>query len=282
MFVSNYTNMKTTLTNSIKKIAAALLMLISTQQLSAQLANGTIAPDFTITDLNGTTHNLYTYLAAGKTVYIDFFACHCPSCWAYHNTHAMNDLYNHRGPSGTLSQNVIVIAIEYDANNGLNEFNGISGSTQGNWLSGTNHPTCNPEGTLRTQIISAYNVVYYPMVYAICPNKQVTLIGTQNETTLYNHVSTCVTTGINESTLIDNSITLFPNPSSNLVQLNINHSLSSINAITIIDVNGKVVLDIDKTAIDSAFDTSLLDNGFYTIVVETTEGKLTKKFIKTN
>ncbi len=273
--------MKTTLFNSIKKIAVVLL-LISTQHVNAQLANGSVAPDFTITDLNGTTHNLYTYLAAGKTVYIDFFACHCPSCWAYHNTHAMNDLYNHRGPSGTLSQNVIVIAIEYDANNGLNEFNGISGSTQGNWLSGTNHPTCNPEGTLRTQIISAYNVVYYPMVYAICPNKQVTLIGTQNETTLYAHVSSCVSTDINTPSLINNSITIYPNPVNNTVQFNVTNSSLSINAITVMDVNGKVVLDFGKTDIDGAIDTSLLNNGFYTIILETTEGKLTKKFIKTN
>ena len=33
----------------------------------AQLPNGTYCPDFTGTDLNGNTHNLYTYLDAGYT-----------------------------------------------------------------------------------------------------------------------------------------------------------------------------------------------------------------------
>ena len=57
------------------------------------------------------------------------------------------------GPNGTINQNVVVIAIEFDPNNGLNELNGISGSTQGNWVSGTTYPIINPEGIARTQVL---------------------------------------------------------------------------------------------------------------------------------
>lgn len=44
----------------------------------AQLADGSTAPDFTLTDINGQTHHLYDYLGAGKTVIIDFFCCPLP------------------------------------------------------------------------------------------------------------------------------------------------------------------------------------------------------------
>ena len=57
------------------KLTALLLILLSfSYPAKSQLADGTTAPDFTLTDINGTSHNLYTYLNAGKTVVIDFFA----------------------------------------------------------------------------------------------------------------------------------------------------------------------------------------------------------------
>ena len=155
-----------------------------------QLENGSIAPDFNLTDINGNQHNLYSYLNQGKTVYIDFFACHCPSCWNYHSTHSLSDLFDQYGP-GSSSNDVFVFAIELDQNNGTNEFFGISGTTQGNWVEGTNYPQINPEGNLLTQTMNDFSVDYYPLIYAICPDKKVTLIGTKNTAQLYEHVATC-------------------------------------------------------------------------------------------
>jgi len=70
---------------------ASFLALHPTQ---AQLPDGTIAPDWTLTDLNGVQHNLYSYLNAGKSVIIDFSATWCPPCWSYHNGGILEDLYN--------------------------------------------------------------------------------------------------------------------------------------------------------------------------------------------
>ena len=50
----------------------ALVVLLSFSNAQAQLPNGSIAPDFTLVDLNGTEHNLYSYLDDGKTVFLDF------------------------------------------------------------------------------------------------------------------------------------------------------------------------------------------------------------------
>ena len=58
----------------------------SSFQGNAQLATGSTAPDWTLTDILGTTHNLYTDLNAGKTVFIDVSATWCFrfQAWLYH------------------------------------------------------------------------------------------------------------------------------------------------------------------------------------------------------
>ena len=43
----------------------------------AQLPDGSIAPDFTATDITGVEYNLYDLLDAGNTVILDFYATWC-------------------------------------------------------------------------------------------------------------------------------------------------------------------------------------------------------------
>lgn len=173
------------------KAKLLIALLLSGGLCNAQLQNGSVAPDFTLTDLNGVTHHLYDYLDQGKTVFIDCFAAHCPTCWGYHNQHHIENLYLNHGPMGALSNDVIVIAVEQDPNNGLNELNGISGSTQGDWLDGTTHPVINPEGADRTAFISDYAVNFYPLVYAICPDRTISNTGTISDVLLFEHAVQC-------------------------------------------------------------------------------------------
>lgn len=78
-----------------------LMSLFSTQSLFAQLPNGSIAPNFELIDLDGTTHKLYEdYTDLGYTVFLDFSAIWCGPCWSYHTTHALKDVYENHGPSG--------------------------------------------------------------------------------------------------------------------------------------------------------------------------------------
>lgn len=162
----------------MKKIIFLLFFLsaFSTKSYS-QLPNGSTAPDFTLLDLNGNWHNLYYYLDQGKTVFIEFFACHCPSCWDYHNTNTLKDLYNSYGPEGT--DQIMVLMLEHDEYNGYNEFYGITQGwpTQGDWVTGNPIPIFNVEGGDRT-VFDDYQMTFYPLVYMVCPDKTTKVMST--------------------------------------------------------------------------------------------------------
>lgn len=149
----------------------------------AQLSDGTIAPDFTVTDINGNTHHLYDLLDQGKTVYLDFFATWCGPCWNYHNTHAFKELWEAYGPPGT--NQAFVMSIEGDANTNhacLFGPAGCVGGTQGNWVADTPYPIVE-SSTVR----SLYQVSYYPTIYMICAaDKKVYETGQLNMDGLWN------------------------------------------------------------------------------------------------
>ena len=244
---------------------------------NAQLQNGAIAPNFTLMDINGNQHTLYDYLNQGKTVYIDFFACHCPYCWNYHSTHALSDLYDTYGP-GTSSNSVFVFAIELDANNGTNEFYGISGSTQGNWIEGTNYPQINPEGSNLTTIISNYNVNYYPLIYAICPDKTLEVIGTQTTSVLYNHVGTCQTLGYSENQVKEELILTNNNQ---FLTIDIKSAKLNTSSLQLVDLTGRILKKVSVADSKTNLSIEDLQAGTYILcLTENGEVITTGKFQK--
>lgn len=154
----------------MKKTLLLGLLTLAGFSASAQLANGTIAPDFTATDINGNTHTLSEYLAAGKTVIMDVSATWCGPCWSFHNTHALADLYTSHGPWG--SDEVVVLFIEGDPTTTVNDIHGIAsqpGATLGDWTQGSPFPIIDS-----AEIGDLYNIAYFPTVYRICPDGIVT------------------------------------------------------------------------------------------------------------
>lgn len=256
----------------------AVLMIVSGGVLPAhsQLQNGAIAPDFTLTDITGTQHTLYEYLDAGKTVYVDFFACHCPFCWAYHSTQALSDLYDMYGPA-TGPDDVFVMAIEYDPNNSTDQFYGIGSNTQGDWVTGTNYPYFNPEGSIRSQIISDYQVNYYPLIYAICPDRSITVIGTQSTEDLYAHQSTCPILELAPIAYPD----LFHYVQTDIyIEITVEESAQG-STLSIVDLSGNIRTSVPVTDAQLLVDISTLESGLYFLRFEDLRGQVkTHRFLK--
>jgi|GEM_PF-2108009 len=131
---------------------------------SAQLPDGSTAPDFTITDTDGVEHNLYTYLNEGKHVLVCFDATWNGPSWAYLNSNAMNDVHEIYGPEGT--DEFVVLMIEADAATDMNDLLGTGENTQGDFLSVANFPVAD-DGE---DIYDDFDCGYYPTIFSICPD----------------------------------------------------------------------------------------------------------------
>jgi len=178
----------------MKRILLTLLVACwSFSYSSAQLADGSIAPDWTLTDVNGTAHNLYSYLDGSYTVFLDFSAVWCGPCWGYHTSGAFEDLYIHHGPEGfpnvdaNTTDDVMVFFIEGDAS-ALACLQGNGCGTQGDWLTGTPYPVFCTDGTVNNDnTTSLYSIGYWPTIYMICPDR--TLIEAGQSSSPYSLVS---------------------------------------------------------------------------------------------
>ncbi len=160
----------------MKKIFTLLALFVAfTYTASAQLADGSIAPDWTLTDINGNEHHLYEYLDNGYSVVIDFSATWCGPCWGYHTSGALEELYINHGPAGmsgvsdNTTDDVMVFFIEGDESTTSDDLNGTGSNTQGNWVEGTPYPIID-DGSMD----SAYEIAYWPTIYTVCPDRTIT------------------------------------------------------------------------------------------------------------
>ena len=182
----------------MKKILLSLLVVAglgAVNETKAQLADGSIAPNFTITDhASGTTHTLYDYLDQGYTVVVDMFATWCGPCWSYHDDGILEDLYLNHGPAGaanvlgTTSDQIMVIALDADASTTDTDLttagdNGSGTISQGDWVTGTLYPMSNPSNA--SAINSDYQIAYFPTIYMICPNRTIREVGQLSNASAY-------------------------------------------------------------------------------------------------
>lgn len=141
------------------------------------------APDFTATDINGTSWHLYELLDAGKTVIIDFSATWCSPCWQYHHEDVLKNLYNTFGPDG--SDQIMVFFVESDYSTTLADLNGTGSDTQGDWITGTPYPILD-----QTYVEDLFNIVGFPTLYTICPDRS---MEQTNRQTFDEYVNTLMT-----------------------------------------------------------------------------------------
>lgn len=264
----------------MKKILL-LSMVLSTMRLFSQ--TGAVAPNFTVTDINGNSHTLYDYLNANKVVLLDVSATWCGPCWGFHSNHYLKDLYNEFGPAGT--NQIVVLFYEGDATTDMNDLNGTDAASQGDWITGSPYPIIN-EAPVQLNL-SIYAPLGFPTINVICPSDKriksdlwdfqgatpaVSLENMRQE--VLNRINTCatLTSSINESEKIQFSA--FPNPTSDMLFLS---NAEKVMEYTLMDSQGKIVL---SDVYDNGINVSGLPAGVYVIAIKTADGTEHLKFLK--
>lgn len=133
--------------------------------LSASTAFSQTPPDFTVTDTDGNTLNLYNTLNSGKTIMLDFFFVDCPVCLS--NVDNIEFVYDQFGSGqgqfdiwGINDRDNDAEITAYKAQNGVSF--PCASSVEGNALSALN------------QYASLYNFTGFPTYSIICPDKSMT------------------------------------------------------------------------------------------------------------
>lgn len=188
----------------MKRLISTLALAFASVGAFAQAQVGSIAQDFTLTDINGQTQHLYSYLDSGYTVIIDVSAAWCGPCWAAHTSGVFENLTNHYGTNGSITPGKIkVIFIEGESQNTTAQLYGpkntsssYATNTQGDWVTGTNYPIID-----NTSQNSFYLYGGFPSFTVICRDR---LVAYKNagygssmgaESFWLQYANTCPTTG---------------------------------------------------------------------------------------
>lgn len=139
-------------------------MILSLSVAKAQLPDLSYSPNWTTTDINGVSHELYNYLDSGYAVFIDLSATWCGPCWNMHQEGLLDVLHDTYGAAG--SNELRVIYIESDANTTMADLQGTGSNTQGNWIGSHEFPFVDDAA-----IGNIYNLSSYPTTVLITPDR---------------------------------------------------------------------------------------------------------------
>jgi thiol-disulfide isomerase/thioredoxin len=158
-------------------LAAGISASAQTPNDGLSLVNGTVVPNFTADDINGTPYTLYNYLNNEKSVVIDFSATWCAPCWGYHQTHALEDFYDAYGPNGSDEAMVFFVEgdIQYTTTANLYGEQGPIAPSQGNWVEGVPYPIIEDTEALNLGAANKFDVDYFPTMYVICQGTKTTM-----------------------------------------------------------------------------------------------------------
>lgn len=269
----------------MKRTYLFLIAIFLNYSMYAQPADGAIAPDFTFTDINGTSQNLYTYLDQGKYVIIDASTTWCVPCWNYHNDKVIDSLYEKHDMPGDTTWKVLFIEVDASTNNA--DLHGTGGNTTGDWVTGSNYTIIDPNGgSALSNFLTGYNVNFYPTLMIICPNKKIIQqrLNTLTRPSVKDWEDaalTCSTAGLPAINPV-NLFSLYPNPAQDELTIHINNVITPADLV-VTNTIGQVIATkhIQQSGSNSSitYDLSGLAKGVYFFCLTVNDNRQVKKVV---
>jgi len=255
----------------------SILFFLSLSFSKAQTSLST-AVDFTVTDLDGNSHNLFTILNSGKYVCLDFFFTTCGPCQA--TCPYFKETFTNYGCN---TQDVYFMSID------LGNTNAECAAYETTYLGGSpGYPTVSGNDGGGNAVVSAYGVSAFPTYILIAPSKTILeqdMYPIANAASFDAYFSThslaykaCLS-GITEETLANN-ISVFPNPAIDRLVIETSNN-EKVNAVKVFDVLGKLLVDNKVEGTERLeLNVTDLEKGIYYMEITTGNGKAVKKFNK--
>jgi peroxiredoxin len=245
------------------KIIFTLLFTVSIALASFAQPTTDEFPDFTVTDIEGNTHNLYQLLDQGQIVIVDVFATWCGNCIA--SLPALEEIWNLHGPDG--DNTIFMISFERDPN------------TSNEAAFASNYNVENPIVADEVALIESWNITYQPRFFVICQDKTWTLvtgnIGT-NSTALLGPAADCESN--TDIPQVDEGLILRLNSTIFNEELSFETSESIVD-FRLINLNG-VVVHSGIASGKQTLNTVDLAQGMYLIQLQQDDQVVTKRVIK--
>ncbi|TSA50041.1 MAG: T9SS C-terminal target domain-containing protein [Sphingobacteriales bacterium] len=272
----------------MKKVFTFLFAALFCSQLTIAQTTLTTAVDFTATDIDGNSFNLFNTLNSGSYVFIDFMFTNCGPCqqcapkmWSAFNTYGCN------GPNAE----VHFISINRDDNNAvMHSWESTYMNATGGYPQAFSGAQGSATGGTQT-FASTYGVGAFPTMILIAPDhsileQDIWPISTAADFTPFFHShglepKACIGTSINNNIVQDAFVFISPVPALN--ELTINCGNNKISSIRIFDNLGKII--IEKSGVNDATQESInisdIASGIYFAEIKM-KGVQTvnKKFIK--
>jgi thiol-disulfide isomerase/thioredoxin len=260
----------------MKRTLHSISLLLATTLVMGQAnnyPNGSTVANFTVTDTDGNTHELYQYTAQGKYVMLDFFFDTCPPCQQtqpFYNQ--LHEVY------GCNSADLIVLSI----NNGTDsdaEVIAFENTYGGPYA---HAPAVSAEGG-GGPVTAAFGVTAFPTYCLIAPDNKMSnndIWPISNMQTFVNAFPTgsginpaaCPLVGIEEADAF-RDMNVFPVPTTGLVQVELPGHITGNLVTEVHDAVGRLVHTANINAAVSTLDLGSLHDGQYLLSVRNADGQ---------